>query len=302
MKPRVAVVGTVVADEIARPGREPTIDLGGIAYTVGALSSLAGDRLEIVPLCRVAADLAEQVAAAWTGLAGVRLDHLLRCAGHHTRVRLDYTVAGLAPGERREILQHPLAPLRTEEIEPVGGIDLALVNCVSGFDVRIDALEQLAARCPVYLDVHSLALSRTPDGTRAPQPVVDGARWLACADWVQCNEGEARALAPTGELVAALTALLRRAGRPRCLLLTQGAAGATVISARGEAQRIAAPRFSAGDPTGAGDAFGAAFVAATMAGCAELEAAGQAVAAATAACTLDGAAQLRHLAAAIKCC
>lgn len=302
MRPRAAIVGTVVLDEILRAGRPALHGLGGLAYSVGALSSLAGERLEILPVCRVAADAVDRLLAAWRGLRGVQLGAVSQGPGQHTTVRLDYTRAGLAAGERSETLRHPLPPLTSAELNAAGDVDVALVNLVSGFDLQIEALEHLAARCCVYLDVHSLALARGDDGTRSPRRIADAARWLACADWVQCNASEARALVGSGDLEAGLAALLGAAGRPRCLVLTKGADGAQVFTAAGDRCSLPAPHRSDGDPTGAGDAFGAAFLAATLAGRSDIEAARQAVRAASAACSLDGAEQMGQLAAAIRCC
>jgi len=261
----VAVVGTVVDDEIRTADGAIVRSLGGIAYSVGVLSAIAGERLRILPVCRVGDDLAERVAAAWSGLPGVDLTALVPHAGPHTRVRLDYTVPGLGPGERVERLLYPMPPLRPGETAAAAGAHVVLVNCISGFDLERGAIPTGRR---VVLDVHSLLLGRRDDGTRYPQRPDDADAWVAACDVLQCNRVEATTLtglpasADEGAVERAVAGLLARSGRPRAALLTGGPEGVSLVQPGGTVSRMPPPTVVDGEVTGAGDAFGAGFVAA----------------------------------------
>jgi sugar/nucleoside kinase (ribokinase family) len=84
-------------------------------------------------------------------------------------------------------------------------------------------------------------------------------------------------------------------GAPRVLLLTRAAGGATVFWRSGDGLRrlrVAAPKIRLIDPTGAGDACGAGYVAAWLAGATVPEAARAAVRSGSAACASRGVPEL----------
>jgi sugar/nucleoside kinase (ribokinase family) len=83
------------------------------------------------------------------------------------------------------------------------------------------------------------------------------------ADFLLPSEGELGALA-TGDTDEERIDFLLEAGIPE-IVLKQGAAGATAFTRAG-ITRMAAPRVTEVDPTGAGDIFGATYVAARLSG------------------------------------
>jgi sugar/nucleoside kinase (ribokinase family) len=230
-------------------------------------------------------------------------------------VRLSY---GEAPeeGERIERLSGPLPPLQPDDVVAAAGADIVLVNCITGADCTPATIAALRAATPrLYLDVHSLALGHAADGARFYRPRDDWELWLRHPDVAQCNRGEAATICGlpaegTGqeEVIAALTDRMQRAAgvredAPRAVrrrdarmpplwLLTLGAAGAVLLQRQDrEITRhdIPAPKLEPVDPTGAGDACGAAYVAAWLTDGTPLECAHQAVRTAAAATTLRGA-------------
>lgn len=96
-------------------------------------------------------------------------------------------------------------------------------------------------------------------------------------DYLLVNEHEARLLGGSESLDHAALALAARVPR---VIVTLGAAGSVLYEGGVEAHRVAAPRVSAVDTTGAGDTFCGAFAAATARGRAVVDAARFATAAA----------------------
>lgn len=308
---RIAVLGSIVADTIEHLDGSVTESLGGIAHAVAALAALAGDKHTIVPLCRVGDDCRVRVRQWAAGLAGVSLEAVDFVAAPNPRVRLSYGEAA-EEGERIERLSDPLPPLQPDDVAAAKDADVVLVNCITGADCVPAAIATLrAAGRPIYLDVHSLALGHAADGTRVYRPRDDWDAWLGTADVAQCNRGEAATVcgiaaegAGEEEVIDALTARMRRVApgnadapssvcaMPALWLLTLGAAGAVLLQRRdGDITRddISAPQVDAVDPTGAGDACGAGYVAAWLQGRTPLECARAAVRTGSAACTLSGA-------------
>jgi len=318
---RLAVVGTLLVDTIHRPDLAIVESFGGIAYSVAYLAALADQtahaapRVGVQPICRVGADVWDDVTAAWRQFPCLDLSLLIREPGAAPRNTLVYGGGGgevggeggaeaVGVGDRSECPTGLLAPLSDQDIVLANGADLILVNCITGKDISLAALRILSAGCGrVYLDVHSLVLGFADDGKRFYRQPPDGLEWLSCADVVQCNRAEAATLAgldafehdPSGvdeflqgQLVWASN---RQPGRPSVVVLTEGAKGATLLwrhDGRVERALIPAPAVEVLDPTGAGDAFGAGYALAWLLGAGPREAAALGTRTGAAACTVSG--------------
>jgi len=318
---RIAVVGSIVADTIEQADGSVSESLGGISHTLAALAAVGGGAHTILPVCRVGADSCDRVEQWADGLAGLSLDGIIADPDDNPRVRLSYREASLA-GERVERLSHSLAPLGPEDVEPCLRADLVMINCITGDDCTIEALRLIAKRCDrVYLDVHSLALGRRDDGTRYYRPRDDWSQWLSGIDVVQCNAFEAAGICGLDpdneadrdciedELLSAVRswwasathdperrttkrgASSRVTRPPGVVVLTLAEKGANVLTrAHGvvSSRVVVAPRVDVVDPTGAGDAFGAGYVCAWLAGAGPFAATRAAVRSGTAACASPG--------------
>jgi len=298
--PRIAVVGVVVQDRIECADGSTATGLGGLAYSVSALAALGGTDVEVLPVCRVADDTREAVDLEWDRYPNVSKDALLAWSGPGSRVDLTYRSGGSVGGDRDERLRWPTPPLERAEIEPLFACDAILINCITGAVLTRAALRAVAALpIPIHLDVHSLVLGIEPDGRRYPHRPSDWRAWLESADSLQCNEQEASILAGESHWNAATEGFIRglvdsRIG-PRLAVVTRAEKGATLYRTGRSPLHLEAPSVDMVDPTGAGDAFGAAFVVERLRGSAADVAVGRAVAAATASCRLQGTRALSSL-------
>ena len=311
---RIAVVGTVVADTIEQPDGSLTTSLGGIAHTLNALACLAPDRHAIEPFCRVGEDLWPRLERFARGLHGVALGSVLRDPSPNPTVQLSYPSGG-GPGERTERLANPLPRLTAGDVAAVEGADLALVNCITGDDLDLTAMRRIRRGCSkVYLDVHSLALGQGDDGRRYYRPRDDWQHWLDCADVVQCNLAEGATIlgrdpstAEPDATAAGLSELVGEVGSagsgPEVIALTIGEGGALAlhrVDGETSRDRIPAPQVDSVDPTGAGDAFGAACALAYLAGARPDETVLAGVRAGSAACCYSGVPEPESFAATVR--
>ena len=286
---KLGIVGTFVWDTIwtlddVRAGR-PFETWGGLAYSLAAASAARPDGWEIVPIVKVGADLADEAHRFMAGLPGVTPGAgVLVVAEPNNRVELRYTDE-VRRGER---LTGGVSAWEWDELAPrLAGLDALYVNFLSGFEMGLETAERVRASFagPLYADLHSLFLGCPGAGVRARRSLPEWERWAACFHALQLNEDELAMLGgdPRDPVPARAGRLLKHG--PGLVLVTQGGEGATAVSHpafpdhpgawRAWRPRPAVFRASSvppgaahlpGDPTGAGDVWGATFFCALLAG------------------------------------
>lgn len=270
---RLGVLGTFVWDRIwtledAARG-EPFQSWGGIAYSLAAAAAARPPGWEVVPVVKVGRDLeaeARELLGALPGLAAGASPVVV--PEETNRVELRYTDSA----HRGERLTGGVPGWSWAELEPhVSGLDALYVNFISGFEMGLADAEALrrAFGGPLYADLHSLFLGCPGAGTRELRALPRWERWAACFDTVQLNERELGSLGGAGEWPERAARVL--GAGPRLVLVTLGAGGAAyarrgVAGAPPELGTVPPPRPAQGDPTGAGDVWGAAAFAALLAG------------------------------------
>jgi sugar/nucleoside kinase (ribokinase family) len=263
---RIAVFGTLNRDTTRYADGTCTENLGGLLYTLATLAALGAGAVAIEPVANVGFDLYERVYAA-LDLPGMVRGGLQRVSVPNNHVLLTYTDAA----ERDEVLVGRVPPLLLSQCLAARDADWVLVNFTSGFDLELATLAAFrsATRATIHLDVHSLTLGIEPGGRRFLRCPPRWREYVACADWLQMNETEARLLGdsqPVEEFASALLDL-----GPRGVLVTRGRRGCMAAWRAGCERRtlslsprhIPEPAF----PTGCGDVFGAAFAYALCRGC-----------------------------------
>jgi hypothetical protein len=268
---RLGVMGSMVWDTIY--GRDPAQtavqEWGGISYALAALDATLPTDWEIVPLIKVGRDLAPKANEFLRTLQ--RTTHharFLEVPEPNNRVTLRYE----SQERRCEQMTGGVPPWTWAELGPlVRDLDALYVNFISGFEMELETVQLLRRgfRGFIYADLHSLFLGKATDGMRFSRPLPQAPVWFGCFDTVQMNEEEMSQLGDDPLAIAADA--LRQGCNTLCITLGQrGAAyftGNPIRTARIPAPAIHAPAFAQEtDPTGCGDVFGAAVVAALLTG------------------------------------
>jgi hypothetical protein len=189
---RVGVIGTLVWDRILdRDIRVGAVEeWGGIAYAIQALSIALPEGWVVSPILKVGEDMAEDALRFLRSIpkvevgAGVRVVPFPNC-----RVELRY----LDQTRRLERLTGGVPPWSWEELEPLAScVEALYLNFITGFELELATARPLPQLFPgpLYADLHSLFLSWSREGYRAPQELPAWGAWLRAFDVVQMNEEE----------------------------------------------------------------------------------------------------------------
>ena len=251
------------------PAQAAVQEWGGISYALAALDATLPDDWQIVPLIKVGRDLAPKANEFLHGLRHTpHAARFIEVPEPNNRVTLRYESA-----ERRcEQMSGGVPPWTWAELGPlVGDIDALYVNFISGYEMNLETAQLLRRgfRQFSYVDLHSLFLGKSADGTRVLRTLPQAPAWFSCFDFIQLNEDE------MGQLGSDPLAIAADAMRQGCtaLCVTLGARGAAyftgdpIRTARIPAPAVHPPAFQQpSDPTGCGDVFGGAAAAALVGG------------------------------------
>ncbi len=297
---RVGIIGSFVWDVIHGRDRRavPVEEWGGITYSLSGLDAALSDEWELVPLCKVGADLSDRARAFCRSLKHMAHDAaLIEVPTQNNRVELRY----LDDERRSEHMSGGVPAWTWAGLKPVlddARLDALYINFLSGWELDLATAQLIRAhfKGPIYCDLHMLIMAVQADGLRVARPLPDVAAWCACFDVLQVNEEEMSMMAPDPMALAA-TAM---AAGVSCLCVTLGKRGVVYVAAPGFERLSDIPRLSGhssalstsprggqgalgavrtglvpslaaratggGDPTGCGDVWGATHFSRLLAG------------------------------------
>ena len=260
---RVGVIGSFVWDVIH--GRDkravPVEEWGGITYSLSGLDAALDDDWELVPLCKIGADVAERARAFCRSLKHIAPDAaLIEVPQQNNRVELRY----LDDERRSEYLSGGVPAWTWAGLKPVldaARLDALYINFLSGWELDLPTTQLIRAhfKGPIYCDLHMLIHAVQADGLRVARPLPDVAAWCGCFDVLQVNEEEMSMMAPDSMALAA-TAM---AAGVSCLCVTLGKRGVIYVAAPGFERLSDIPRLTghtsalSTSPRGGQGAFGA---------------------------------------------
>ena len=168
----ITVIGHLCLDIINHADRSSSKGYGGIYFTVASLANLLPETDTIIPVFGVGKDDHEELIRSLEKYQNVDTSGIYKFPGPTNQVSLYYRDGK----ERLECSKYISEPIPIKKIRPKLGVDMVLVNMISGFDVTLDTLDEVRMEVredhiPVYLDVHSLTLGIHEDFTRFHRPV-----------------------------------------------------------------------------------------------------------------------------------
>ncbi len=267
MSQRIALLGTITHDVISYESGLNFEGIGGVLYQAAVLCGLGKE----VSLCtNLGSELIPQVEKIIEGWSHLDQEGIQPVPGPGNKVELHYP----EKGERVEVLKSVVPPLGIARIVkdlPEFGMLLLVLN--SGFDIELKDWRKItgSASCPVWVDIHSLALAKKLQEPRNYVSLTDWQAWVEGVDYLQANKQEMASMLGHPKRLPDEEEIVRFGKSAfdlgvKAVFMTLGQEGGIVITPEGlrkiaslEAERIV-------DTTGCGDVFCGATAAKLMEG------------------------------------
>lgn len=182
----VGLIGTVTYDVITSDAGDVFRGLGGILYQAAVLSALETNVLLFTNLGKELVSHVERVTGGWDTLRTEGIQHV---PGQGNQVHLYYP----EKGERQEILNSVVPPLDPQGVlQRLNRLRILVSVLNSGFDITLSDWRRVvdAARCPIWLDLHSLVLSRELKTPRKFITRIPWEEWARGVAYLQVNKAE----------------------------------------------------------------------------------------------------------------
>ncbi len=271
---RFALLGTITHDVITQASGRVLSGEGGVLYQAAGLCGLGQ---QVTLYTHVDEDNFLRVKPMLDRWPTCDSSRIRVVAGPGNSVFLHYP----EKGERVEVLESHVPPLRPDRLlRELPGISFLILVINSGFDIALRDWRRLVRRaeCPIWFDIHSLALTLELHTARRYRPLPEWRDWAEGTTYLQANLKEVASMLgeperpPSPESLARFGELAFELG-VEAAFITLGAEGVLVLLPQGT-RNVGSPQArSVVDTTGCGDIFCAGASALLASGASPVEAA-----------------------------
>jgi hypothetical protein len=184
------LIGTITFDEITFDSGQASRGLGGVLYQAAVLCGLGKQVFLYTNLAEKLVQAVEKTIRNW---ATLQRGGITQVPGPGNQVHLHYP----EKGERIETLKSVVPGLNPGRvIEGMPKLDMLILIMNSGFDIELSGWRKIVASAtvPLWLDVHSLPLSRELNVSRKYLPLPGWKEWIEGVSFIQVNEKELSSL------------------------------------------------------------------------------------------------------------
>lgn len=253
------LIGTITHDVITFDSGRSLEGLGGVLYQAAVFCGLGKDVWLYTNIGDELVRDMEEIVKDWKTL---RRGGVNRVPGPGNQVFLHYP----EKGERVEILKSVVPPLETGPIiKDVSKFGMLILIINSGFDIKLPDWRKVisSASCPVWIDIHSLLLSRGLDVERRYVPLTEWKEWVEGVHFIQANAKEVATMLGSPDRIVSKTELFSFARivfdlGATAVFITLGKEGVLVITPEEYRKLSALKAKKVVDTTGCGDVFCAA--------------------------------------------
>jgi hypothetical protein len=250
------LIGTITYDEITFESGQRISGLGGVLYQASVLCGLGKGVSLHTNLGEELVEDVTQLVRKWPTL---QKKNIQRVPGPGNRVHLHYP----EKGERVEVLKSVVPPLDPAPvIVDLHKLGMLILVINSGYDLELTHWRDIveSASCPIWIDVHSLFLSKELNVPRKYIPMDGWEEWIKGVSFLQANVKEVASMLGTPDEIPSEMDLARFGEKVfelgvEAAFVTLGKEGVLVLK-QGQSLKIAA--LQAGkvvDTTGCGDVF-----------------------------------------------
>jgi sugar/nucleoside kinase (ribokinase family) len=267
---KIAVVGPIPRDHIVTHQGDLIQKWGCVTHPVIALSVLAGDQIEIIPVSHVRTVDQDNVKEVFKGYSGINLDHITCKNDQGDLISLKF----LDVNTRLEKQTGFMDPILPEDLDLILDCDVFVFIPISDYEISLETLRHIKKKnkkATIIFDAHGPTTACLANGQRKLKFWVDRDSWLPYIDVLKMNFEEAQAswfkkeyessdfehhISPEDIKAFALHCLDRGV---KCLAITMDSRGSMVFyKERGKVREQIVPAVKVAnviDTTGCGDSF-----------------------------------------------
>ncbi len=188
---RIAVVGPIPRDHIVTHTGDLIQKWGCVTHPVIALSVLAGDNLEIIPVCHVRSVDRDNVEEVFQGYKGVNLKHITTANDQGDIISLRF----VDQNNRLERQTGFMDPILPADMTNLLDCDAFVFIPISDYEVSLDTLKYLKKKSKgkIIFDAHGPTTACLVNGERQRKFWIDRDQWLPFIDVLKMNLEEAHA-------------------------------------------------------------------------------------------------------------
>lgn len=267
---KIVVAGPIPRDHIVTHQGDLIQKWGCVTHPVIALSTMAGDRIEIIPVSHVRNVDMDNVREVFKGYPGINSNFITSKHDQGDIISLRFTDVNTRL-ERQTGFMDPILPA---DVEGLLDVDVFVFIPISDYEVSLDTLRYIKKKnkkATIIFDAHGPTTACLSNGERKLKFWVDRDQWLPYIDVLKMNLEESRAtwfrtelesddtdahLAPE-EMEAFARHCLSHG--VKCLAITMDSRGCMVFfNHRKKLQQVMVPAIPVTnviDTTGCGDSF-----------------------------------------------
>ena len=189
---RIAVVGPIPRDHIVTHQGDLIQKWGCVTHPVIALSVMAGEQIEIIPVSHVRHVDMDNVREVFRGYSGINFDHITSKNDQGDIISLKF----IDQNNRLERQTGFMDPILPGDVEPLLGVEVFVFIPISDYEISLDTLRLLkkkSKKSVIIFDAHGPTTACLYNGERMRKFWIDRDQWLPFVDVLKMNLEEAQA-------------------------------------------------------------------------------------------------------------
>jgi len=188
---RIAVLGPIPRDHIVTHQGDLIQKWGCVTHPVIALSVLAGEKIEVIPVTHLRQVDLDNVKEVFQGYKGINLKHLTTKNDQGDIISLKF----LDMNNRLERQTGFMDPILPDDVKGLLDCKVFVFIPISDYEISLDTLKYLKKKSKgtVIFDAHGPTTACLIDGERRRKFWIDRDQWLPYIDVLKMNQEEADA-------------------------------------------------------------------------------------------------------------
>jgi len=188
---KIAVLGPIPRDHIVTHQGDLIQKWGCVTHPVIALSTLAGKKIEIIPVCHVRQVDVDNVKEVFQGYEGVNLEHLSSTNDQGDIISLRF----VDMNNRIERQTGFMDPIMPDDVKTLLDCKVFVFIPISDYEISLETLKYLKMNSNgiIIFDAHGPTTACLFNGERQRKFWIDRDQWLPYIDVLKMNLEEAHA-------------------------------------------------------------------------------------------------------------